>query len=32
MTKEEIEDLIEEEKITKSHGLTFKYLCEKIIK
>ena len=32
MTKEEIDDLIKKEKITKSHGLMFKYLCKKIIK
>ena len=32
MTKEEIDDLIKKEKITKSHGLMFKYLCEKMNK
>ena len=32
LNKEEIDDLIKKEKITKSHGLMFKYLCKKIIK
>ena len=32
MNKEEIDDLIKKEKITKSHGLMFEYLCEKMNK